>query len=80
MFGWHPNYEGQALLRSNEGPNYEEVALLRSVDARTTKGKPHSRSVEARTTKEKVRDDYLPQRFRTAFVTASRTASWRMAH
>ena len=23
---------------------------------------------------------YLPERFRTAFVTASRTASWRMAH
>ena len=23
---------------------------------------------------------YLPQRFKTAFVTASRTASWRMAH
>jgi hypothetical protein len=23
---------------------------------------------------------YLPQRFKTALVTASRTASWRMAH
>jgi len=34
---------------------------------------------DTRSGRERV-PTYLPQRFMTAFVTASRTASWRIAH